>query len=62
MANRVDPDQTAPSEAVWSGPALFEQAIFLETLLFKILGNLPLTEQINYHWHDWISPACTSDT
>ena len=23
MANSIDPDQTAPSGAVWSGPALF---------------------------------------
>ena len=25
MANSVDPDQTAPVEAVWSGSALFAQ-------------------------------------
>ena len=30
-ANSVDPDQTAPSGAVWSGSALFAYAILLVT-------------------------------
>ena len=30
MANSVDPDQTAPLGAVWSGSALFAQAYLLE--------------------------------
>ena len=30
MANSVDPDQTAPSGAVWSWSALFAYAILLE--------------------------------
>ena len=38
MANRVDPDQTAPPGAVWSGSALFAYAILSETFVFKILG------------------------
>ena len=29
MTNSVDPDQTAPSEAVWSGSALFAYAILV---------------------------------
>ena len=41
MANIVDPGQTAPSGAVWSGSTLFAYAIFLETLVFEILGHLP---------------------
>ena len=41
MANSVDPDQTAPSGAVWSGSALFAHVIFSETLVHDILGNLP---------------------
>ena len=41
MANSVDPDQTAPSGAVWSGPALFAYVILSETLVFEILGHLP---------------------
>ena len=41
MANSVDPDQTAPSGAVWSGSALFAYIILSETLVFEILGNLP---------------------
>ena len=38
MANTVDPDQTAPSGAVWSGSALFAYVILLEALVFEILG------------------------
>ena len=34
MANSVDPDQIAPSGAVWSGSTLFVYAIWLETLVF----------------------------
>ena len=32
MANSVDPDQTAPLKAVWSGSALFAQAYLSENL------------------------------
>ena len=32
MANSVDPDQTAPLGAVWSGSALFSQAYLSENL------------------------------
>ena len=32
MANSVDPDQTAPLEAVWSGSALFAQTYLSENL------------------------------
>ena len=38
MANSVDPDQTAPLGAVWSGSALFAQAY-----LSKNLGSLQQT-------------------
>ena len=37
----VDPDQTAPSGAVWSGSALFAYAILFATLVYEILGHLP---------------------
>ena len=40
MANSVDPDQTAPSGAVWSGSTLFAYTISSETLIYKILGHL----------------------
>ena len=40
MANSVDPDQTAPSGAVWSGSALFAYVILSETLVFEFLGHL----------------------
>ena len=36
IANRVDPDQTAPLQAVWSGSALFAQ-ICLSEILRKLL-------------------------
>ena len=39
MANSVDPDQTAPSGAVWSGFTLFAYAILSEFLMYKILGH-----------------------
>ena len=32
MANSVDPEQTAPLRAVWSGSALFAQACLSENL------------------------------
>ena len=32
MANSVDPDHTAPLEAVWSGSTLFAQAHLSENL------------------------------
>ena len=40
MTNSVDPDQTAPSGAVWSGSALFAYSILSETFVFKILQHL----------------------
>ena len=38
MANSVDPDQTAPLGAVWSGSALFAKAYLSENL-----GSLVIT-------------------
>ena len=41
MENSVYPDQTAPSGAVRSGPALFFVYVILsDTLVFEILGHL----------------------
>ena len=41
MANSVDPDQTAPLGAVWSGSALFAQAYLSENLgSLRYLPNL----------------------
>ena len=40
MANSTDPDQTAPSGAVWSGSTLFAYAILPELLVYEILGDL----------------------
>ena len=40
MANSVDPDQTAPEGAIWSGSALFAHAILSDTLVYKILEHL----------------------
>ena len=39
-ANREEPDQTASSEAVWSGSALFVD-LFGKQLVFEILAYLP---------------------
>ena len=44
MANYVDPDQTAPSGAVWSGSTLFAYAILSETLVYEALGHLPYVQ------------------
>ena len=41
IANVEDPDQTASSEAVWSGSALFVYAFFGRQVVFKILEHLP---------------------
>ena len=41
MANRIDPDQTAPEGAVQSGSALFAYATLSDPLVYKILGHLP---------------------
>ena len=49
MANSVDPDQTAPERAVWSGSALFAYVILSETLVFEFLGHLPYMEK--YGWN-----------
>ena len=41
MANSVDPDQTAPSGAVWSGSSLVAYATLSKILVYEILGHLP---------------------
>ena len=40
IANREDPDQTASSEAVWSGSALFVYVFMAGNLVFEILEHL----------------------
>ena len=55
MANSVDPDQTAPLGAVWSGSALFAQAY-----LSKNLGSLwyletePTSPNSKLRLTDWL--------
>ena len=51
MANSVDPDQTAPLGAVWSGSALFAQ-----TCLSKYLGKLELVFIKHYAPNICLSP------
>ena len=46
MANSVDPDQTDPDGAVWSGSALFAYVILSDTLVFRILGHLTYLTEI----------------
>ena len=41
ITNSVDPDQTAPEGAVWSGCTLFAYAILSDTLMYEILEHLP---------------------
>ena len=48
MANNVDPDQTAPLGAVWSGSALFASAILSETLVYEMFGHLLYQSVIKY--------------
>ena len=50
-ATSVDPDQTAPLGAVWSGSALFMYAILSETLIYKNLGHLSYSRYLDL----WIS-------
>ena len=45
MANSVDPDQTAPLGAVWSGSALFAQAYLSENL-----GSLRYIQTLIVHF------------
>ena len=49
MANSVDPDQTAPEGAVWSGSTLFAYVILSDALVFEFLGHLPyILEDSNF--------------
>ena len=57
MANSEDPDQTAPSGAVWSGSALFAYGILSETLVFQILGHLPYYIWLKKKKKSILSPA-----
>ena len=54
IANSVDPDQTAPLGAVWSGSALFAQTYLSEnlgTLRYKLSGVLTNMAAIsNFKW------------
>ena len=61
MANSEDPDQTAPSGAVWSGSALFSLVILLETLVYRIITltrlwihKLGLVYEILGHYHNQV--------
>ena len=45
----MDPDQLAPSGAVWSGFALFTSAILSETLVLEMLGHLWYSQFLHIH-------------
>ena len=54
MANSVDPDQTAPEGAVWSGSTLFAYVILSDALVFEFLGHLPYAVLLFWEskvWH-----------
>ena len=67
MANSVDPDQTAPLGAVWSGSALFAQAYLSENLgslrydgymediqiFVMIMTFISSSEVKKYVFHEW---------
>ena len=56
MANSVDPDQTAPLGAVWSGSALFAQ-----TCLSENLGKLQYWSKLSaYNLNDCIKADSTT--
>ena len=46
MANSVDPDQTASSEAVWSWSALFAETYLSQYIEFVRYINAPAEHQI----------------
>ena len=46
IANIIDPDQNAPSGAVWSGSILFAYDILSATLVYEILGYLPYPQDV----------------
>ena len=55
MANSVDPDQIAPSEAVWSGSTLFVQICLSENLgsLRYYNSNTDSWNSQNLSWREW---------
>ena len=56
MANSVDPDQTAPLGAVWSGSALFAQTYLSENLAsLRYLSAFELGFQQDLPWHTYQS-------
>ena len=59
ISNRDDSDQTASSEAVCSGSALFVWAVWWVTVVFKILEHLSFTEE-GYVYCSNINP-CPSE-
>ena len=64
-ANSVDPDQTAPSGAVWSGSALFVYAILSAILVYEILGHILYSNDSKGNWRNqgffqltWLTDKC----
>ena len=56
IANSVDPDQTAPLGAVWSGSALFAQTYLSENLGSLRYTNLnKITEKSNGYYFIWLN-------
>ena len=66
-ANRVDPDQTAPSEAKWPGSTLFDQISLSHYLDFntqqhknpKNCCNYPNSEQHCFATEEWVQKMQT---
>ena len=54
MANSVDPDQTAPEGAVWTGSALFAYAILSDVKVYEILRCLQYPQRYRKHFFSTI--------
>ena len=67
MTDSVDPDQTAPAEAVWSGSALSAHGNLSETLVIIIIIFFINMQVQRQHPHQWVSfqvhviAACMAD-
>ena len=57
MANRVDPDQTAPWEALWSGSKLFAKTCLSKNKDHYVLNTSPLRNICICYCYRWDMPG-----
>ena len=53
MANSVDPDQTAPIVAVYSGPMLFASILNLSEMFGNYLQQMTSAATFSYAFFSW---------